>query len=77
VHVAGLLVGMVGTPMSARWDVPKVSAASVVKQAYDGLAAGAFEILADESTQMLKSQLSTPAEQRSPWLDELLGGLLA
>jgi NAD(P)-dependent dehydrogenase (short-subunit alcohol dehydrogenase family) len=29
-QVIGLLVGMVDTPMSARWDVPKVTAASVV-----------------------------------------------
>ncbi|RYG11846.1 MAG: SDR family NAD(P)-dependent oxidoreductase [Burkholderiales bacterium] len=77
VHVAGLLVGMVDTPMSARWDVPKVSAESVVEQAYDGLAAGAIEILADESTQLVKSQLGTPAEQLYPWLDEMIGGFVA
>lgn len=77
VHVAGLLVGMIDTPMSARWDVPKVSAESVVEQAYDGLAAGALEILADESTRMLKSQLGTPAERLYPWLDELVGGFEA
>src|SRR5689334_10124743 len=34
-QVIGLLVGMIDTPMSARWDIPKVSPQSVVAQAYD------------------------------------------
>ena len=71
-QVIGLLVGMVDTPMSARWDVPKVSAASVVEQAYDGVADGLIEILADEPTRDLKSRLSTRAEEFYPWLDEQL-----
>ena len=71
-QVTGLLVGMVDTPMSARWDVPKVSAASVVAQAYDGIADGLIEILADEPTRDLKSRLSTKAEDFYPWLDEQL-----
>jgi NAD(P)-dependent dehydrogenase (short-subunit alcohol dehydrogenase family) len=71
-QVIGLLVGMVDTPMSARWDVPKVSAASVVAQAYDGVADGLIEILADEPTRDLKSRLSTRAEEFYPWLDEQL-----
>jgi NAD(P)-dependent dehydrogenase (short-subunit alcohol dehydrogenase family) len=71
-QVTGLLVGMVDTPMSARWDVPKVSAASVVAQAYDGIAAGLIEILADEPTRDLKSRLSTRAEDFYPWVDEQL-----
>jgi NAD(P)-dependent dehydrogenase (short-subunit alcohol dehydrogenase family) len=71
-HVAGLLVGMIDTPMSARWDVPKVSADSVVAEAYDGIAAGALEILADAPTRELKGMLGTPGEQLYPMLDELL-----
>lgn len=73
-HVVGLLVGMVDTPMAARFDVPKVTPESVVAAAYDGIEAGALEVLADETTQGLKSQLSTPAEQFYPWLDEQLAG---
>lgn len=69
-QVTALLVGMVDTPMAARWDVPKVSAESVVAQAYDGVAAGAIEILADEQTRDLKSRLGTKAEEFYPWLDE-------
>ena len=76
-QVIGLLVGMVDTPMSARWDVPKVSAASVVAQAYDGVADGALEVLADEPTRDLKSRLSTPAEELYPWFDEQLAGFVA
>src|ERR1700761_8375854 len=71
-QVIALLVGMIDTPVSARWDVPKVSAASVVAQAYDGVACGSIEILADEPTRGLKSRMSTPAEDFYPWLDEQL-----
>ncbi|MBB3678648.1 SDR family oxidoreductase [Modestobacter versicolor] len=76
-HVVGLLVGMVDTPMSQRWTVPKVSAASVVSQAYDGVAAGSLEVLADEPTRDLKARLSTPAEELYPWLDEALASFVA
>ena len=76
-QVVGLLVGMVDTPMSARWDVPKVSASSVVTEAYDGVAAGALEVLADESTRALKARLGTRAEELYPWLDDLIGSFVA
>ena len=76
-QVVGLLVGMVDTPMSARWEVPKVSAVDVVTQAYDGIAAGALEVLADEPTRDLKSRLNQPAEQLYPWLDQLLASFVA
>ena len=71
-QVIGLLVGMVDTPMSARWDVPKVSAASVVAQAYAGVADGSIEVLADESTRDLKSRMSMKAEDFYPWIEEQL-----
>jgi NAD(P)-dependent dehydrogenase (short-subunit alcohol dehydrogenase family) len=76
-QVIGLLVGMVDTPMSVRWDVPKVSAASVAEQAYDGIADGSIEILADDFTRDLKSQLSTRAEEFYPRLDEQLGSFVS
>jgi len=75
-QVIGLLVGMVDTPMSARWDVPKVSAASVVAQAFDGVAEGSIEVLADDATREVKSRLSTPAENFYPWLDEMLASFV-
>jgi NAD(P)-dependent dehydrogenase (short-subunit alcohol dehydrogenase family) len=76
-QVIGLLVGMIDTPMSARWDVPKVSAASVVAQAYDAVADGSIEVLADEPTRDLKSRLNTRAEELYPWLDEQIAAIVA
>ncbi|MFD2795931.1 SDR family oxidoreductase [Promicromonospora vindobonensis] len=75
-HVIGLLVGMVDTPMTQRWDVPKVSAESVVAQAYDGVADGALEVLADEPTRDLRSRMGTRAEELYPWLDDQLGAFV-
>lgn len=71
-QVVALLVGMIDTQMSARWDVPKVSPADVVTQAYDAIANGSIEVLADDQTRYLKSRLNTPAEELYPWLDEQL-----
>ena len=71
-QVIGLLVGMIDTPMTARWDFPKVSAASVVEKAYDGIADGLLEILADDSTLGLKASLSTKGEELYPWMEEQL-----
>jgi NAD(P)-dependent dehydrogenase (short-subunit alcohol dehydrogenase family) len=64
------------TPMSARWDVPKVSADSVVTQAYDAVTDGSIEVLADEVTRELKSRLNTKAEELYPWLDEQLASFV-
>ncbi len=75
-QVIGLLVGMIDTPMTARWDIPKVSAASVVEKAYDGIADGSIEILADEATQELKARLSVKGEELYPWMDEQLQGFV-
>jgi NAD(P)-dependent dehydrogenase (short-subunit alcohol dehydrogenase family) len=75
-QVVGLLVGMVDTPMSVRWDVPKVSADSVVAQAYDAVADGSIEVLADEVTRDLKSRLGTRAEELYPWLDAQLAAFV-
>lgn len=72
--VTGLLVGMIDTPMSARWDMPKVTPASVVGQGYDGVATGAFEVLADEETQLVKSLLSARAEDLDAAVAQALSG---
>ncbi|MBL7259771.1 SDR family oxidoreductase [Paractinoplanes lichenicola] len=76
-QVIGLLVGMIDTAMSARWEVPKVSPESVVSQAYDAVADGSIEVLADDQTRYLKTRLNTPAEELYPWLDEQLAGFEA
>lgn len=75
-QVVGLLVGMIDTPMSAQYDVPKSSPESVVAQAYDGIAAGALEVIADDQTRDLKSRLSTRAEDLYPWLHSALRAFL-
>lgn len=75
-QVVGLLVGMIDTPMSAQYNVPKSSPQSVVAQAYDGIAAGALEVLADEQTRDLKSRLSNNAEGHYPWLHGTLRAFL-
>ena len=76
-QVTGLLVGMVDTAMASRWDVPKVTPRSVVAQAYDGVAAGALEVLADAGTREVKAQLNLPAEQFYPRVHEQLAGFEA
>jgi NAD(P)-dependent dehydrogenase (short-subunit alcohol dehydrogenase family) len=74
-QVVGLLVGMIDTPMTAGWEVPKVSPASVVAQAYDAVGDGSLEVLADEVTRDLKSRLNTRGEELYPWLDEQIAAL--
>lgn len=76
-QVIGLLVGMIDTPMSSRWDVPKVSPASVVSQGYDGVSNGALEVLADEDTRGLKSMLNMKAEELYPMLHARIAGFKA
>lgn len=76
-QVIALLVGMIDTPMSKRWDVPKVSSESVVAQAYDGVADGLIEVLADDTTRGVKSGMSTKAEEFYPVLHEQLAGFVA
>ena len=76
-QVIGLLVGMIDTPMTTHFNVPKSSAANVVAQAYDGVENGALEVLADETTRDLKSRLNTKAEALYPWLHAQLRAFLA
>ncbi|BBY29008.1 SDR family oxidoreductase [Mycolicibacterium sediminis] len=72
--VTGVIVGMIDTPMTTRWDVPKVSAESVVGQAYDGVATGAFEVLADDDSLDVKSRLSDGSEAFNAYLAVKLAG---
>lgn len=73
--VTGLIVGMIDTAMVARFEVPKSSPASVVRQAYDGVAAGAFEVLADEDSTDVKARLSGTAEELNAYLAEALAAV--
>ncbi|BAX92533.1 SDR family oxidoreductase [Mycobacterium shigaense] len=72
--VTGLMVGLIDTAMSADWNMPKVSPASVVEQAYDGIAHGAHEVLADEETRTVKGLLSHRAEDLNAFVSAWLAG---
>lgn len=71
--VTGLIVEMIDTAMGARFDLPKSNPADVVAQAYDGVATGALEVLADEDSRTVKSLLSGPVEA----VDAVLADALA
>ena len=58
IDVTGLHVGYVDTDMAAHVDGPKSTPESVAAQALDGIASGAFEVLADDLTRQVKAQLS-------------------
>jgi NAD(P)-dependent dehydrogenase (short-subunit alcohol dehydrogenase family) len=58
VHVVGLYLAFTDTPMTAGIDAPKGDPADVVRDAYDGLEAGAFEVLADAYTREVRSRIS-------------------
>ena len=58
VQVLGLYLAFTDTPMTAGMDVPKGSPVDVVRDAYDGLESGAFEVLADDYTRLVRSQLA-------------------
>ncbi|CEF41600.1 short chain dehydrogenase [Acetobacter senegalensis] len=75
-QVIGLLVGMIDTPMTKNWTIPKSSAASIVTEAYAGISAGALEILADDTTRDLKSRLNTKGEELYPWVHAQLRALM-
>jgi len=75
--VIGLYVGMIDTPMAVQYNVPKISAASVVAQAYDGVEAGALEVLADDLTRDLKSRMGMVAEEYYPQVHEQLRAFFA
>jgi NAD(P)-dependent dehydrogenase (short-subunit alcohol dehydrogenase family) len=68
VHVASLHLGYADTPMTRNVDAPKLDPADVVRSAYDGIEAGAYEILADELSGQVKAGLAGPIEGLYPQL---------
>jgi len=61
-HVLGLHLGYTDTPMTANVTAPKNDPADVVRDAYAGLEAGEFEVLADELSRNVKAGLAGPIE---------------
>jgi NAD(P)-dependent dehydrogenase (short-subunit alcohol dehydrogenase family) len=55
--VVAVHAGFIDTDMAAGFDAPKVSAASVARQALDAVEAGQVEVLADERTRHVKASL--------------------
>jgi NAD(P)-dependent dehydrogenase (short-subunit alcohol dehydrogenase family) len=56
--VSGLHVGLMATEMAAGFDGPKTDPAEIAAQAIDGIAAGAYEILADDLSRGVQAGLA-------------------
>jgi NAD(P)-dependent dehydrogenase (short-subunit alcohol dehydrogenase family) len=56
--VTALHVGYMDTDMTARVDAPKADPRDIARQTADAIIAGDYEILADDTTRAIKSQLS-------------------
>nr|AGU11715.1 short chain dehydrogenase [uncultured organism] len=69
VHVVGVHVGYVDTAMAAHTTDPKLDPAVLVKRVLDGVEAGEYEVLADETSIQLKAALSAPLEALYPQLN--------
>lgn len=75
--VTGVMVGLIDTAMASEWDMPKVSPVSVVEQAYDGVARGDYEVLADEDTRTVKALLSGRLEDINAAYADVIDALIA
>ncbi|MCJ1708850.1 SDR family oxidoreductase [Microbacterium sp. VKM Ac-2923] len=71
VHVLGVHMSYVDTPMAAHAGGDKLTPADLVGQVLDGLEADRFEVLADEATRRVRAGLAAPVEELYP---ELSGG---
>ncbi|NYF09168.1 NAD(P)-dependent dehydrogenase (short-subunit alcohol dehydrogenase family) [Leifsonia sp. AK011] len=67
-HVMGLHLGYTDTPMVTNVAAPKNDPADVVRQAYDGLELGEYEVLADEASARVKQGLAAPITALYPQL---------
>ena len=68
VHVVGVHVGYVDTPMAAHATDPKTDPADLVRIVFDAVQAGEYEVLADDTSVQLKAGLSAPLEAVYPQL---------
>ena len=68
-QVLGLYVGFMDTDMTAGVSAPKADPDDVADQTLDGLAAGAHEVLADDTSRFVRSALSGDLTDLSPALD--------
>jgi NAD(P)-dependent dehydrogenase (short-subunit alcohol dehydrogenase family) len=56
--VTALHVGLMDTDMAAGFDAPKSNPADVAAQAVDAIAAGAYEVLADDLSRGVQAGLA-------------------
>ncbi|MBO3749578.1 SDR family oxidoreductase [Streptosporangiaceae bacterium NEAU-GS5] len=80
-HHQGTLVvavhaGFIDTDMTAGLDVPKISPEEVARQTFDAVEAGEVEVLADERSRTIKSQLSNDQELIYPPIQEFWDSLV-
>lgn len=68
VHVVGVHVGYVDTPMASGATTSKVNPADLVSTIYDAVQTGEYEVLADAGTVQVKAGLSAPIEALYPQL---------
>jgi len=67
-QVVGLYVGLMDTDMTAGRDMPKSSPDDVAEQTLAGLEAGLHEVLADDSSRMVRAALSSEVTALYPSL---------
>ncbi|QYN18075.1 SDR family oxidoreductase [Amycolatopsis sp. DSM 110486] len=67
-HVLGAHLGYTDTPMTQALTVEKEDPRDIVAAIYDGLEAGALEVLADKTSRDIKENLSGPVEALYPEL---------
>ena len=60
----GVYVGYVDTDMAGGVDAPKSSPEDVVRQVLDGLEAGALEVLADDTSRVVRAHLHEPVQDQ-------------
>ncbi|HEY5878191.1 MAG TPA: SDR family oxidoreductase [Nakamurella sp.] len=59
-QVVGVHLGYTDTPMIAALDVHKEDPADIVREVYNGLETGEYEVLADDTSRFVKGRLSQP-----------------
>lgn len=65
VQVVGVYFGLVDTDMASFADSPKADPADIVRQVLDGIESGASEVLADDLSRRVRSELSKPIQERT------------
>lgn len=74
VQVVGVYVGYVDTDMTSGVEAPKSDPADVVRQVLDGIESGATEVLADDLSRFVRSNLNESFEVQLERVTALVGG---